>query len=404
MLTGTYPSKNGVGQYLENFPTIMEVLRSVGYRSLVVTDNPFVQLLCNQADDRIFVTEDQVARMSRSRDVSILLEMVGSALLHKSTHLRSFAPNYLKNKLAKNWINRNRESAPWFTMIHYDVHWPYDPPRDFRDQFLDSALRKRAGTVRSEVYELIAGDLKDKIKVLKSLYDGQIAWVDACIGDLLNQMKSQSIFDDTITIVTSDHGDLLGEHGLLHHEFVLYEPLIRVPFIVRIPGKFREGRRNDSLVQTVDILPTLVDYFGIDRPVITQQIQGKSLLKIVDSADHRDFTISERADWSSPTSRRKLDNLSQKYPSYDWKKHAHELVAVRTEDKKYLWSSEGRDELYDLQTDPQELTNLIAVEDATRRELRNKLDMWNSSFLRAPIGDDKFESVITKKLKALGYL
>jgi hypothetical protein len=80
------------------------------------------------------------------------------------------------------------------------------------------------------------------------------------------------------------------------------------------------------------------------------------------------------------------------------------LVAVRTEDKKYLWSSEGRDELYDLQTDPQELTNLIAVEDATRRELRNKLDMWNSSFLRAPIGDDKFESVITKKLKALGYL
>src|SRR5208282_5989610 len=99
ILTGTYPSRNGVGQYLDRLPTIMDVLRSVGYRSAIVTDNVFVQPLCTKADDLVYVAPNQVPKMARSRDVTALIGLLGSAFRNKSIlNLRRFAPNYLKNK------------------------------------------------------------------------------------------------------------------------------------------------------------------------------------------------------------------------------------------------------------------------------------------------------------------
>jgi arylsulfatase A-like enzyme len=385
----------------------MEVLRHVGYKSLVVTDSVFVQPLCKQADDLVYVTPDQARGMVRSKQFMTLVELLGSAIYHKSTlSIRSFAPNFLKNKLTERWIVEKSSEDPWFVMVHYDVHWPYQPPTTFRKRFVKKPLEAEIEEVRRDVYELIASpDLAKKIGVIEALYDAQIAWVDACIGNLLSQMSTTDILDNTLVIVTSDHGDLLGEHGLLHHEFVLYEPLIRVPFIVRFPDRSYEGTRSDALVQTVDILPTLFDYLRINQPTSLREMQGKSLIKILDNSDRREFTISERADWSSATSRRKLDKLQAEYPNFDWKKYAHEIVALRTKDYKYIWSSDNRDELFDLSSDQNESSNLVSLRPEKANELKAKLDSWRSSYVHAPIGEDQeFETSITKRLRALGYM
>jgi arylsulfatase A-like enzyme len=408
ILTGTYPSKNGAGQYLEHIPTIMEVLRTIGYKSAVVTDNFFVQPLSKQADDLIYVTPNNVPKMALSRDALSLIGMVGSAFQHRSlSNLRSFAANFLKNRLAVGWIERQRNHGPWFMMVHYDVHWPYDPPMSLRNRFVRPELRSQVDGVRGDVYGIIADqdNLEGKLPVLKSLYDAQIAWVDECVGGLLKHLKSLGILDNTIVIVTSDHGDLLGEHHLLHHEFVLYDPLIRVPLIIKFPQPPKESRKYSGLVQTNDILPTLIDYLNVDASQVTGQVQCKSILKLISGADQREFTISERADWSSTTSRRKIENLEKTYPNYSWRRYAHELVALRTTNYKYIRSSEGRDEMYNLEKDPEEANNLISAEPEKEMELKHKLETWKASFERAPVGEDKeFDSTITKRLRALGYI
>jgi len=134
-------------------------------------------------------------------------------------------------------------------------------------------------------------------------------------------------------------------------------------------------------------------------------MQGKSLVKILDNSDQREFTISERADWSSATSIRKLEKLQAEYPNFDWKKYAHELVALRTKDYKYIWSSDNRDELFDLRIDGNESSNLLSVQSEKGNELKSKLESWRSSYVHSSIGEDQeFETAITKRLRALGYI
>jgi arylsulfatase A-like enzyme len=215
------------------------------------------------------------------------------------------------------------------------------------------------------------------------------------------------LLDNTVVIVASDHGDMLGEHGLLFHEFVLYEPLLRIPFLIMFPDLHREGKRYTGLVQTLDILPTILDYLGIDRSDSIRDIQGKSLLKLVEGSDSRDFTISERSDWQRRgVKARKLDYLKQTYPGFDWAQYEQELVAIRTKEFKYIWSSKTKGELYNLARDPGELTDLIEAEENRGLELKSKLDRWRSSFSPAKqsVVERELDIYVKDKLRKLGYL
>jgi arylsulfatase A-like enzyme len=271
-------------------------------------------------------------------------------------------------------------------------------------QFLDSSLRPDVRKIRRDVYELISqGESGVELAVLKSLYDGEIAWVDSCIEDLVVHFESLGLDEETVIIVTADHGDLLGEHGLLHHEFVLYEPLIKVPFIMRFPDLFEKGERYDGLVQTLDIMPTLLDYLHIDWHSNSQEAQGRSIFEMI-SGSEREYAISERADWSSKASIDKIDLLESQYPNFNWRRYVQEIVALRTRDYKHIWSSEGRHELYDLKHDPQETHNLVAIDKVKASELRIRTEAWMGSFLREEAIHSDLEGSVKERLRALGYL
>jgi arylsulfatase A-like enzyme len=406
ILTGTYPSRNR--HSMEKLQTIMGILRGSGYRTFGVTDNFFARTFQEGFEDFAFIARRSLADMCL-HDVKGTVQFMQRAIKQRSKgSLQSLASSFLTNRACKNWLDRNRKTGPFFMMVHYSVHWPYVAPEPFLSRFLDDSLRHEVKKIGRDVYELISqGESGVELQVLNSLYDGQIAWVDSCIEDLVNHLKSLGLYERTVIIITADHGDILGEHGLLHHEFVLYEPLIRVPLIMRFPNLFETGKKYPGLVQTLDILPTLLDYLCIEWSDISLQMQGRSILEMITGSQEREYTISERADWSSGTSMKKISYLEKQYPSFNWRRYVHEIVALRTRDYKYIWSSEGRHELYDLNHDPQETRNLITIDKAKASELRIKTEAWMSSFSREdPIhaAHQGLEGPVKERLRALGYL
>lgn len=408
IFTGTYPSKNGHGLYPRKFPTIMQILNQYGYKTFGITDSHFVNPLCIGFDYFFYMTRRSVAKMIFSKYFKEFFKFVQYVIKQKPIlQIESFPSSFLKNKMAIKWLDKNYDKGSFFMFLDYSVHWPYDPPKPFFSRFLEGISSKEVNSIKRDHYDLIASGFSSRqIEVLKSLYDGMISYVDSCLKELIDHIKSLDIFDNTLLIITSDHGDNIGEHGLLSHSFVLYEPLIKVPLIIKFPDVFQRGKRYSGLAQTIDIPPTLISYLDLDLANILMEMQGINLLKVIEGEEEREFTISERSDWSPDIYPNKMNYLNTKYPKYDWEKHAHEIVALRTKEYKYIWSSEGRHELYNLKNDPQENYNLISIINEKASELQIKLNRWKSSFIPADpyIAKQDLNKSLKKRLRALGYI
>lgn len=169
---------------------------------------------------------------------------------------------------------------PFFLHIHLlDPHMPYDPPPAFRDRMLEAyGLEKspwpagldsnRHAQLQSRVQSgCLKGqgpgltDLEES--ALKALYDGEIAFTDQCVGGFLKRLKEQGLYDNSLIVVVSDHGEELLDHGGLGHLQTLHPELIRIPLLIKYPGNEQAGRRLARPVQHIDILPTLVDILGL---------------------------------------------------------------------------------------------------------------------------------------------
>ncbi len=411
MLTGTYPSKHGMGRYLNVIPTIMELVREHGYQSFGISDAPYLNVVSGRFDKFSYVGTKGEWLKEISRDRKVAFKLGASLLQHGSyLNLATYVRESLKNIVAANWIDKYGRESPFFMLVHYSVHAPYEPPNPFFNAFLDEHLRGRVQDTRRDYYALIAEQdcLVERMKVLSCLYDGLIAWVDSCVGSFVDHLKRSGDYDNTILVITADHGQLLGEHGLYAHAFGLYEPLVRVPLIIRFPDSRYKGKRFSGLVQTLDLFPMLVEYLDLDRNLALREVQGKSILSLLDRRDERAFAVSERADFDpqSEDGNRKVSYLESTYPSYAWRRLAHNLVALRTLDYKYIWSSEGRDELYDLGQDPTESSNVISTQAQKASDLRSVLETWKRTFVAAEHARVELEldGSTKERLRRLGYL
>ncbi len=147
------------------------------------------------------------------------------------------------SRLAVGWLE-DRLDDDFFLFLHYwDPHVEYRPPEPFASRFPDDP------------------------------YTGEIAYVDFCIGQVLDELKRLGMYDETLIIVTADHGEMLGEHGESQHGFFIYRSSIRVPLIVKVPGA-KTRRTVNQTVGLVDVLPTVCSVFGISSPA---DIQGRDL-------------------------------------------------------------------------------------------------------------------------------
>ena len=243
-----------------------------------------------------------------------------------------------------------------FAWVHlYDPHDPYDPPEPYATQYADRP------------------------------YDGEVAWSDELVGRLDAALAAAGLRDNTLLVVTSDHGEGLDEHGESVHGFFIYETTIRVPFIVRGPG-VTPGTRLGVVARTVDVLPTVLDLLGLADA--TPSVSGRSLAT----------ALSGGAIDDEPTFSESLTPLIH----FGWS----DLRALRDGRWKYILAP--RPELYDLEQDPGEQRNLVEQEPARARAYRAGIEQrlkQEQALLREPgQANTTVAPDLLEKLGALGYV
>ena len=312
---------------------------------------------------------------------------------------------------AMEWLDR-RSEAPFFLFLHTkSVHavpqddpcrdsrcLPYDKPEPFRFRFIaDDQLpwtwslagrtaqeylwavnsRILEGQVRPEAYD------PERLAALVALYDNGIAYTDHHFGRLLDDLRGRGLLENTVVMVTSDHGEAFLEHGLfLHHE--VYEPLLRIPLLVRLPDGRGAGEVIQPLVELADLVPSLLSWLGLPRP---DHMTGRPLPLVNDDVGDRELF----AYYLFPT---KVDYRAFAVRQGRWK-----LVAHRTGQGDYVR------ELYDLYADRDEWEPVDDPDrmDVLARALRRRLAA--EPFARADEVDREAPSERTGDLlRSLGYI
>jgi arylsulfatase A-like enzyme len=255
------------------------------------------------------------------------------------------------------WL-RDRRRTPFFLWVHYnDPHGPLDPPEAYSPELADLS-KQRQTFLRSynaqDIHTGLARLTSQDREALVDLYDAEIAYVDGCIGRLLDELESLGLTESTLVIFFSDHGEEFWDHGGYQHGHTLYDELIRVPLIFRGPGIEKVPRRVTADVELLDLIPTLFDVVGRTPPPGTR---GQSLVPFLGGeAEEKVF-----------------DPFSFSEGLY----LTEEKKAVRGNKMKLIYRPGSKAyELYDLAKDPDELENILLSRPEEFERMRSLLDTW----------------------------
>lgn len=365
IMTGRYPREHGVEErwsgLKRTLPAIAPILRRGGYAtaafvtSAVVTDRFG---FANGFDDfRQDVKESIEPRMPTSEWVTAR---------------------------AIDWLSRRSDARPFFLYLHtLDPHMPYTPPAMFRDNFAPAA------NPASGSFEHVVGLRDGKLKPgardseeITALYDAEIAANDAAFGVLLGYLRARGLYDSTLIVFISDHGEEFLDHGGWEHAATLYQEMLRVPLIVRFPGGRAAGMRCRAVARHVDVLPTVLDIAGLQS---MPGVAGRSLYA----------ALNERLE-SDPISyatlsvdRRKIDCLVAR----GWK-----LIQVSRHERLRPGI-----ELYDIENDPGEKVDCSLTRRVIVDALLSTLRSHPTSHMSAPADLVPIDPQTERELRALGY-
>lgn len=276
---------------------------------------------------------------------------------------------------------------PWYSKyIHRDLGRPVVEPDG-----LAAAAKPFRHIFHQRNNDAILPFTPAQARTMRAVYHGMISLVDAEIGRLLQYLDDHGLAENTLLAFTSDHGDYMGDHGLYTKSPALYDCLVRVPLIVRWPGRADAGRRDARFASHVDFLPTFAAAIGAACP---KEAQGVSLLPFLGDGGKgppiRDAAFSEYGVPGQPYNQRRLEAeglAGRRYtnptqPGLPWEGNPVSLAGrirmIRTLDWKYVEEEGGTDELYDLRQDPGERKNLAAsaAHRTTLRGLKERLGRW----------------------------
>jgi arylsulfatase A-like enzyme len=235
------------------------------------------------------------------------------------------------------------------------------------------------------------------------LYDEELRRVDTIVGRIVGKVRSQGRIDETVLVVTSDHGENLGDHGHIDHVFSLYDSTVKIPLLIRYPPRFLAGTRSPALVQLPDLFPTILAAVGVPEEEIggqgvdlaqEEQLEGRP--QIIEY--YRPLQALGRLyERSTPEQRLRLDRYDRK------------LEAIVTGRYKLVRGSDGETELFDHEADPEELFDLALRPQAAseRHALEDELDEWLDRYVDE--GREAGEHLdlpeeTRRALEAIGYL
>lgn len=342
MLTGLLPPEHGVrdnaGYRLEtrDLPFLPRILKRRGYATGAAVSAFVLRAETGMASDFDFY-EDEIA--FRSWVEMGAVQRPGGVTLDRSL----------------GWLDR-AAGGPFFFFFHiYEPHAPYAPPEPYASRY-------------------------------ESAYDGEVAAADAILGRLVEHLTELGVYDRSLLILTSDHGEGLGDHGDVEHGPLLYREVLQIPLLLKLPGGKRGGERVAAGAQLVDILPTLLELLDEEPP---RELPGRSLLRLAagDAPDGQEA--------GAPAGQRSLYSETY-FPRlhFGWS----ELFSLIRYPYHYIHGPDP--ELYDLAADPGETENLLRRERRVYAELRRELEADLKPFEAPAEVDPETRS----KLAALGYV
>lgn len=380
----------------ENIPTLAELLQQAGYDTFSVTNNMwlaprsgmtrgFQRWHCPLQDRRLWA----------------------SAVMHIAQPLGLLAPGGTKmvGRFCR-WLPRAR--VPFFALLWInDAHHPYQAPPAYVRRFVPEPLSRRrrlqlAQWLRNPRHFVVTAG-PEEFAAAEGLCTSATAYVDSLVGRVWEALHKQKMAEETLMIVASDHGDMLGEHGLMGHAAPsgLYQPLIHVPLIISGPG-FPPGAICSALVQHTDLTETIAAMAGVAEKLPPSAAPRQNLLQAL-AGPGRPVAICER-EKLSPKS---LARNRQSAPGFDFARFDCHMAAVIAGEWKLIFSDRGDRELYHLRQDPQEEKNVAAARPDLVAQL---LNLWETYQQRCqPAARDgellpEEEEILDRRLRDLGYL
>lgn len=296
-------------------------------------------------------------------------------------------------EFTSDWLGKNKDK-PFFLFLHtFQIHGPYASPSPWNEMFLDEnagwtklALRNFLDN-QGEDYPFTA---EEKANIV-ALYDGEIRYTDdVLIGPLVARLKELGIYDNTLLIITSDHGEEFDEHGGWLHGRTVYDELIRIPLVIKFPDSAYKGQQIDSMCRLIDIMPTALEAAGIKYD--KNSIEGKSLSSFLKGSENEDRVfISDLAH----------KNVPEPCPA---------LIATNKNRLKFIIqkSKDGVKsiEAYDLNRDSHERNDIFKRTQSLRQEIMKELDVYYAEKAKLQRNKQRIrmDKELEEKLKALGYL
>lgn len=287
------------------------------------------------------------------------------------------------------WLGDRDDSRPFFLFtIFPEPHATYHPPEDLERQFMiDGVTEAEVSSVkeRQDVLDVNAENVQFSPRewdILHALNDAEVAHCDRHFKRVLDALKERGLYDDTVIILASDHGDVMGDRPpWWGHLGAICDSLIHVPLIVRHPGTFEPGTRVSGITQTQDIFATACEIAGAQVPEPAAQ-QSRSLINAARGEGVREFGLSEHF---KPV--QFFERILRVNPDFDVRRYNRTLKAWRSTDMKYVWASDGRDELYDLTEDPGEKENIARTDTETVAQMREGLEDFLKTLPHNDFGD-----------------
>jgi arylsulfatase A-like enzyme len=389
LFTGLFPSSHGADsghlRLDQEFRTLAESLQDSGYRTLGYVANPWAGR--QYGLDQGFETYEEFWRKTDKERME--REDAGAAELN----------GRVDRFLAWRQDNPAAREQPFFIFINYlEPHLPYNPPEPWRSRLLspgaDGAAVERLRRFKhpDEVkYVLGLGGLREgDLGILSDLYDGEISYIDGKVGELAGFLRTRGLLDRTVLVITSDHGEAIGDHGFLDHKMSVFQELLKIPLVVRYPSAVEPGQRIAEPVMLQDLYPTLLGLAG--APVENGQDRGdrrESLVLPGIRGLRREGVRSMpgRGEEGPPAGGpvlvgefarpiQFLEIIQERFPDVHIGPWDRALVAYRFGAEKLHWSSDGRHRLYDLARDPMETTDLAAERPDRVRALAAQVESW----------------------------
>ena len=263
MLTGLATSTHGIEQFTgarfdAESQTLAEILSGEGYRTFGVFSGPYLHPAfgLSRGFERYLGADGDVVCIASDCNTSTDALSEDEAVKAARVAAHETVTSPLVTQRALDFI-RSVRNEPFFLFLHYfDVHFDYVPPEEYATKFDPHYEGSITGKLFENNRAVHAFMNKTDLRHILALYDGEILFVDDYIGRVIQELKRRGFEENTLVVVTSDHGDEFFEHRGKGHGHTLFDEVIKVPLIMRVPGRIPPGSRVESQVRQVDIMPT----------------------------------------------------------------------------------------------------------------------------------------------------